>query len=95
MDPEWLAEDTDLRDTVLHPHTWLQMEICTSLLRTLWKIMCRADTDGPGHVMWVFHDMLQFQVHVENWAPPQKMKFSANDLKYLRTCMIDRWKFLH
>ena len=31
----------------------------------------------------------------ENWAPPQKMKFSASDLKYLRTCVIDRWKFLH
>ena len=39
--------------------------------------------------------MLQFQVHVENWAPPQKMKFSASDLKYLRTCVIDRWKCLH
>ena len=39
--------------------------------------------------------MLQLQVHVENWAPPQKKKFSASDVKYLRTCVIDRWKFLH
>ena len=47
------------------------------------------------YVMWVYHDMLQFQVHVGNWAPPQKMKFSASDLKYLRTYVIDRWNFLH
>ena len=95
VDPEWLAEDSDLRDTVLHPDTWLQMEMFTSLLRPLWKLMRRADTDGPGYVMCVYHDMLNFQVHVENWVPPQKMKFSASDLKYLRTCVIDRWKFLH
>ena len=92
VDPEWLAEDSDLRDTVLHPDTWPQMEMFTSLLRPLWKLMRRADTDGPGYVMWVYHDMLNFQVHVENWAPPQKMKFSASDLKYLLTCVIDRWK---
>ena len=51
VDPEWLAEDTDLRDTVLHPDTWLQMEMFTSLLRPLWRLMRRADTDGPGYVM--------------------------------------------
>ena len=94
-DPEWLAEDTDLRDTALHPDTWLQMEMFTSLLIPQWKLMRRADTDGPGYVMWVYQDMLQFQPQVENWAPPQKMKFSASDLKYLRSCVIDRWKVLH
>ena len=91
VNPEWLAEDTDLRDTV-YPDTCLQMEMFTSLLRPLWKLMRRAHTDGPGYVMWVYHDMLQFQVPVENRAPSQKMKFSASDLKYLRTCVIDRWK---
>ena len=93
--PEWLAEDTDLRDTVLHPDPWLQMEMFPSLLRPLWKIMRRASTDGPGYVKWVYDDILQFQVHVENWAPAQIMKLSASDLKHLHTCVIDRWKFLH
>ena len=95
VDPEWLAKDTDLRDTVLHPDTWLQMEMFTSLFRPLRKLMGRADTDGAGYVMWGYHDMLQFQVHVENWGPPEEMKFSASDLTYLRTCVIDRWRFLH
>ena len=48
VDPEWLAEETDLRDTVLHPDRWLRMDMFTSLLRPLWKLMRRADTDGRG-----------------------------------------------
>ena len=65
VDPELLEEDTDLRDKVLHPDTSLQMEMFTSLLRPLWEMMRRADNDGPGYVIWVYHDTLQFQVHVE------------------------------
>ena len=64
--PEWLAEDTDLRDTLLHPDIRLQIEMFTSLLRPLWKLMRCADTDEPCDVMWVYQDMLQFQMHVEN-----------------------------
>ena len=51
VDPEWLTKDTDLRDTVLHPDTSLQMEMFTSLLTPLWKLMHRAGTDGPGYVI--------------------------------------------
>ena len=80
---------------MLHPDTSLQMEMFTSLLRPLWKIMRHANTDGLGYVMWVYHDMLHFQVDVENWAPSQKVKFLASDLKYLRTCVINKWNFLH
>ena len=56
-DPEMLAEDTDLRDRVLHPDMWLQIEMFTSLLRPLWKLMRRADTDEPCYVMWVYHEV--------------------------------------
>ena len=69
---------------------WLQMEMFTSLLGPFWKIMRRADTDGPSYVMWAYDYMLRVDVNVENWAPPQNMNFSASDLKYLRTCVIDR-----
>ena len=61
LDPEGLGEDTDLRDRVLHPVTWLPMEMFTSLLRPLLKIMRHPNTDRPGYVMWVYHDMLQFK----------------------------------
>ena len=46
VDPEGLAEDTDLRVTVLHPDTWLQRDMFTSLLRPLWRLMRRQTLIG-------------------------------------------------